>query len=66
MLDIANFIATRRDRGRHTSEELADFAAAVANGSVPDYQLSAWLMAAFLNPLSIEETAWLTRLTRAR
>ncbi len=61
MLDIAAFIATRRDKGRHSPEELLDFANAVADGTVPDYQLSAWLMAAFLNPLSLEETAGLTQ-----
>jgi pyrimidine-nucleoside phosphorylase len=59
-LDIATFIATRRDKGTHTRDELTAFAQAVADGAVPDYQLSAWLMAAFLNPLSLEETAWLT------
>ena len=32
-----------------------------ADGSIPDYQLTAWLMAAFLNPLGHQETAWLTQ-----
>lgn len=32
-----------------------------ASGTVPDYQLAAWLMAAYLKPLSLDETAWLTK-----
>ncbi len=53
-------IARRRDGGRHSAAELRDLAEAAADGSVPDYQLAAWLMAAYLNPLTEEETADLT------
>jgi len=53
-------IATRRDGGVHREEDLRLLADGSADGSIPDYQLSAWLMAAFLNPLSDQETAWLT------
>ena len=60
MLDIGSFIATRRDGGVHSQEELLQFAEAAADGRLPDYQLSAWLMAAFLRPLNLQETAWLT------
>ncbi|HZH98209.1 MAG TPA: thymidine phosphorylase, partial [Fimbriimonadaceae bacterium] len=59
-MDVQRFIATRRDRGRHTREDLSWFAKAAAAGEIPDYQLSAWLMAAYLNPLDEQETAWLT------
>lgn len=31
-----------------------------ANGTIPDYQLAAWLMAAVLKPLNLQETADLT------
>ena len=53
-------IARRRDGERHSAAELRDLAQAAAEGSVPDYQLAAWLMAAYLNPLTEEETADLT------
>lgn len=59
-MDIGRFLATRRDGGVHSASELASFTQAVAEGALPDYQVSAWLMAAFLNPLSPEETAALT------
>jgi pyrimidine-nucleoside phosphorylase len=53
-------IARRRDGQHHTEAELRDLARAAADGSVPDYQIAAWLMAAYLHPLDEEETAWLT------
>ncbi|MCW5941565.1 MAG: thymidine phosphorylase [Fimbriimonadaceae bacterium] len=53
-------IAHRRDRKDHTRAEIRFLAQAAAMELVPDYQLSAWLMAAFLNPLNETETAWLT------
>lgn len=59
-MNMLAIIAKRRDGEANTEAELRYVASAAANGSVPDYQLSAWLMAAFLNPLSKEETAWLT------
>ena len=42
MLDL---IAKKRDGGDHSPEELAFISRAASEGSVPDYQLSAWLMA---------------------
>lgn len=53
-------LSRRRDGERHTQDELRELARAASDGSVPDYQLTAWLMAAYLNPLTEEETAWLT------
>jgi len=41
--------------------ELEFIALGAAAGAIPDYQLSAWLMAAFLNGLTSRETAALTR-----
>ncbi|MCM2267805.1 MAG: thymidine phosphorylase [Elusimicrobiales bacterium] len=41
--------------------ELEFIALGAADGSIPDYQLSAWLMAAFLNGLTPAETAAFTK-----
>jgi len=59
-MNFASIIATRRDGKRHTQAEIQALAKGAAEHSIPDYQLAAWLMAAYLNPLSDEETAWLT------
>jgi pyrimidine-nucleoside phosphorylase len=60
-MDMLDIIAKRRDGQTHTEEELRNLAKAAATQQVPDYQLAAWLMAAYLNPLSEQETAHLTK-----
>ncbi|MDD5302734.1 MAG: thymidine phosphorylase [Elusimicrobia bacterium] len=57
-LDI---IAKKRDGGRHTPGELAFVARGAAKGLVPDYQLSAWLMAALCRGMDEKETVMLTK-----
>ncbi len=59
-MNVVRFIEAKRDGRAHTKEELAEFCRLVGQSAIPDYQVSAWLMAAFLNPLSDEEAAWLT------
>lgn len=54
-------IANRRDGRIQQPEELRTLAMGAAKGEIPDYQLAAWLMAAFLHPLTLDETAWLTQ-----
>lgn len=56
-----DLIAKKRDGGRHTPEELEFVARAAAQGSVPDYQLSAWLMAVLQRGMDEKETVALTR-----
>lgn len=58
MLDI---IARKREGGEHSPEELAFIARAAAEGSAPDYQLSAWLMAVCVRGMSAKERVSLTR-----
>ncbi len=50
-MDVRSIIAARRDGRAHTREELVALANGAADGSIPDYQLSAWLMAGNLNPI---------------
>ena len=51
MWDVIDFIERKRDGLAHSPEELAGFVTAVRDGAVADYQISAWLMAVFLNGL---------------
>ncbi len=60
MPDVRGLIRTKRDRGRHRPEDLEALVGAYARGEVPDYQMSAWLMAAYLNGLDATETDALT------
>jgi len=62
-MTFRELIAAKRDRRAHTREELDFLAQCAANPAahgVEDYQLSAWLMAAYLNGLDLDETADLT------
>lgn len=54
------FIERKRDKLGHTREELQSFINAVMDENVPDYQISAWLMAAFLNGLDDNELMYFT------
>lgn len=56
-----SFIAKKRDGGTHARDELAAFVSAAARGEIPDYQVTAWLMAVYLKGMTPEETADLTR-----
>ncbi len=57
---VLDLIAKKRDGKTHSREELNSIAKAAAEGTVPDYQLSAWLMAAYIQGLTPQETADLT------
>ena len=57
MMDI---IEKKRDHKALTQEEIAFFIHGYVNQSIPDYQVSALLMAIYLNGMSTEETVFLT------
>lgn len=54
------FIREKRDGGKHRREDLEAFLLGYLRDEVADYQVAAWLMAAFLRGLDREETLWLT------
>lgn len=59
MYDI---IHKKRDGGELTREELQFFIAGVTDGSIPDYQISALMMAIYFQKMNQRETAELTDL----
>lgn len=59
-MDFKSIIRKKRDGFALTKEEIEFVAFSAANETVPDYQLSALLMAIFFNSLNEEETLWLT------
>jgi pyrimidine-nucleoside phosphorylase len=55
-----DLIRRKRDAGELTREEIEELIAAYTRGDVPDYQMSAWLMAVVLRGMSRPEIAALT------
>src|SRR2546425_9606024 len=54
-------IQKKRDRGTLTSQEIASFVRGYMSSQIADYQVAAWLMAVYLNGMTLEETRTLTR-----
>ena len=57
---IEELIELKRDGGTHTTGELKRLVDAYVAGEMPDYQMAAWLMAAYLRGLDHDETVALT------
>jgi len=59
-MTLRDLIERKRDGGHITAEEWYTFARDVADGKLPDYQVSALLMAIYFRGLDSDETAALT------
>lgn len=55
-----DIIIKKRDRGELTAAEIDFFIQGYTRGEIPDYQASAFLMAVFLNGMTVRETTDLT------
>lgn len=55
-----DLIAKKRDGGEMTRKELEFLIAGYVDGSIPDYQMSAWMMAVYLRGMTPQEVADLT------
>jgi len=59
-MDAPRIIRKKRERERLSPDEIAFMVGGYSSGDIPDYQMSAFLMACFLNGLDREETSHLT------
>src|SRR6056297_26047 len=59
--NIVTLIRKKRDVKAQTEDEITYLISAYTDDEVPDYQMSSFLMASFLNGLNTEEAAYLTR-----
>ena len=59
-LHIIDIIRKKRDGGELDAREIEFVAAGAADGSIPEAELAAWLMASWIRGLSLDETRALT------
>jgi pyrimidine-nucleoside phosphorylase len=57
---FVDVIRAKRDGAALTRDDIQAFVAGATDGSIPDYQVSALLMAILLRGMTADETAWLT------
>ncbi|KXK38868.1 MAG: pyrimidine-nucleoside phosphorylase [Saprospiraceae bacterium] len=57
---MVELIKKKRDGHILTTDEIKSIVAGFVDGSIPDYQIAAWLMAVFFQGMNDEETAALT------
>lgn len=59
-MKIIEIIDKKKSGKIHTKEEIDFLVSGVSDGTIADYQISAWLMAVYFQGLNTEETAFLT------
>lgn len=59
-MTVYEIILKKRDGGELTAAEIRFLVDGYAQGTIPDYQMSAWAMAVFFRGMTAEETAALT------
>jgi len=57
---MVELIKRKRDGGQLTKAEISEIITGFTEGSIPDYQMSAFMMAVYFSGMTIEETAMLT------
>lgn len=60
MVRYVDLIYKKRFGEEHTREEIQQIVEGVSTGKMPDYQISAWLMAVCIKGMTLNETAYLT------
>jgi thymidine phosphorylase len=58
---VVDIIMKKRNGGKISEDEIKFIVRGVTDGSIPDYQLSAFLMAVYFNGMDFEETMYLTK-----
>jgi len=61
MITAQAVIQKKRDRQTLTASEISSFIRGYMSSQIADYQVAAWLMAVYLNGMSVDETLTLTR-----
>ncbi len=64
-MTIPEIIEHKREGGTHSRQELEQLILGFVAGSVPDYQIAAWLMAVFIRGMTAQETTTLTQVMAA-
>lgn len=59
-MDFLDTLIQKRNGKKLTKKQIDDFVTGVTNGTIPDYQISSFLMAVYFQSLDEEETAQLT------
>lgn len=57
---MVDLIAKKRDGQELTGKEIEWLVQGYTSGTIPDYQMSAWMMAVYLKGMTAQETAFLT------